>query len=1305
MTDGSFAAVQCDSLFCWCVSDGGIEVRGTRIGRPLLPNCAVSRECPQKSCIDSPTECLHGAALDSNGCETCDCFDPCHKIACPGDSFCVPMAPSECLTPRCRHLPRCVINPCPIGAPLKDITTLLPVECRENNQCRDTMTPSYCRAHTSQGGYCCPAPEPRSAPGGCPTVGISTSCTRDCVLDDGCPSGNKCCFNGCGMSCLPAVIAIVPIHREPKIGSCLPVEIPEEFETGKRLESECVVNEECPQLQLCCNVGFGRKACTSSHLTTPCLHARGAAQSLAVFNPNYHVPTCDSEGAFELIQSVHNLRWCVDEMGNEIPGTRTMGRVPRCRLPRSCRIMPCDKKCPVGLRLDVDGCPLCECLDPCQEVVCRKGHHCSLVSVQCTTERCPPVPRCIPSICPSNSPPLMISSLLIECSPSTRCPQGFHCVSTGFEGRGYCCQGAEPIHMEKWPACPSLPLLNSTTADGPSCDVECYSHNNCPGSLCCFNGCGIQCIYKWSSPKQELLPSVGEKEKEVKNPITIMHKIIPAGKKLIKIVSSEEEERVGKCPSIKHLPGREKSCINLCSVDDDCPSFEKCCSNDCGRECLPAVLPGCVLLLSGYLRALHQLSSPYPPPVQCTKDGRWKEAQCDIRAGECWCVNPLSGIEIVGTRKSSNQPLPDCSVARGCRSLCAASTCPRGLLLDSSGCPLIDCQCASPCDRLDCSSRGQTCIVTSDSCLEGNCPLVPKCVSSGCPNGWSPIVRLRSPLLCGYRESECPTGECHPIPDSQDNLSMCCLKIAVHKIETTTVEVQMIESAPNETNCQLLRASYEEIRQAGGQVLTAEPICQKDDGKFSAVQCELSGLCRCVDRSTGTEILGSKRIPLIGQDVCTAQIAHCSVRCVISCPFGVETDGMGCPLAGCPCRDPCLSIRCPYSSICLLRSPDCSEAHCIAMPVCEPNPCSRGNKPAFDSRTFSPFECKNDRSVSCPADFYCAGENGDGRGVCCPGVNGVLSECPHGIPYPSFDDGSPLQCSVQMNGCPSTHYCLTHPRNSSGICCVTKRHVCHERMDIGGCSLNVQRYFYSPDEQSCLPFEYGGCGGNLNNFPTRDSCERFCEGIGFNMDTPLLSDDGRPSEQYEMGFALKGSRLELNDKDRIKSQVLAILLSRFGLTEREVRDLSVRVPDSVRFVIQSPDARQKAQQIHEAVMNGSLLIRYLGSTYSAEPHTWFATQVAEKEKINKSSVYWAVLIAATTLCLVVFAVLCCACSWMIRAKENRCDSARSASSDLRSHSFSHHIPPQMLHASRASTIRMNSDRSNDQRPQLTRTLY
>ncbi|XP_025033392.1 WAP four-disulfide core domain protein 8-like, partial [Python bivittatus] len=51
---------------------------------------------------------------------------------------------------------------------------------------------------------------------------------------------------------------------------------------------------------------------------------------------------------------------------------------------------------------------------------------------------------------------------------------------------------------------------------------------------------------------------------------------------------------------------------------------------------------------------------------------------------------------------------------------------------------------------------------------------------------------------------------------------------------------------------------------------------------------------------------------------------------------------------------------------------------------------------------------------------------------------------------------------------------------------------CQLPRDQGNCSQHLERFYYSPSEEECVPFVYRGCGGNRNNFETRKQCEKAC---------------------------------------------------------------------------------------------------------------------------------------------------------------------------------------------------------------------
>ncbi|XP_029981701.1 tissue factor pathway inhibitor-like isoform X2 [Sphaeramia orbicularis] len=52
--------------------------------------------------------------------------------------------------------------------------------------------------------------------------------------------------------------------------------------------------------------------------------------------------------------------------------------------------------------------------------------------------------------------------------------------------------------------------------------------------------------------------------------------------------------------------------------------------------------------------------------------------------------------------------------------------------------------------------------------------------------------------------------------------------------------------------------------------------------------------------------------------------------------------------------------------------------------------------------------------------------------------------------------------------------------------------LCALKDDPGPCKAIKERFFFSVDTGRCEAFEYGGCGGNTNNFDTLQACEEMC---------------------------------------------------------------------------------------------------------------------------------------------------------------------------------------------------------------------
>jgi len=57
--------------------------------------------------------------------------------------------------------------------------------------------------------------------------------------------------------------------------------------------------------------------------------------------------------------------------------------------------------------------------------------------------------------------------------------------------------------------------------------------------------------------------------------------------------------------------------------------------------------------------------------------------------------------------------------------------------------------------------------------------------------------------------------------------------------------------------------------------------------------------------------------------------------------------------------------------------------------------------------------------------------------------------------------------------------------------------VCELEKDPGGCRAAIPKWFFNNETGGCETFNFGGCGGNGNNFETEQECQDMCSnGIG-----------------------------------------------------------------------------------------------------------------------------------------------------------------------------------------------------------------
>ena len=54
---------------------------------------------------------------------------------------------------------------------------------------------------------------------------------------------------------------------------------------------------------------------------------------------------------------------------------------------------------------------------------------------------------------------------------------------------------------------------------------------------------------------------------------------------------------------------------------------------------------------------------------------------------------------------------------------------------------------------------------------------------------------------------------------------------------------------------------------------------------------------------------------------------------------------------------------------------------------------------------------------------------------------------------------------------------------------------CELPKDAGICGATNRRFYFDSASGQCKEFNYGGCGGNGNNFESEYECKMACEGI------------------------------------------------------------------------------------------------------------------------------------------------------------------------------------------------------------------
>ena len=723
-----------------------------------------------------------------------------------------------------------------------------------------------------------------------------------------------------------------------------------------------------------------------------------------------YVPQCDDDSNFARRQCSRNglVCWCVDSLtGAKLKGSMGASEEVSCdddNLPSSSNLFTsrsgglrgisndgcgpapvCSSaSCDYGFKTDVNGCPTCQCDDPCLQLACPEGKECVMRPENCTGRHCPLHPQCRPVFVP----PCAFGQHLtneatgeaVDCShhhtPNVKfaCPSNYHCSYSIPNNASYCCpqqqvtvaakehpdQGRlqsicemyreishgrrlpEPGHhlVIKQPRCNEL--------TGEFEEVQCDDDVN---ECWCVDEFGIELS--------------GTRSKQ------------PEGK--------DNRLSSGLCLKLRH--DTESECPGLlCRLGCDygfaidnvtqCPVCE--CRNPCEVTTCPEAGQECQLIVTQCAESPFCPALPFCVDVQqIRRDGTVLEEDDVIS-----CPNGDAYINI-----ETNETLI-------CNPRSRALSCPDGYT----------------CYSADKSAQGACCPVQHEV-KAGQCPyLVPVSVDS-CDN-------------------ECTADE-----DCDGQLKCCS-----NGCGTQCVEPLLKTACQHEQMIMKYRA-----RESGKPASRLFiPRCRPEDGAYEPVQCDpVTKACWCVS-SDGRELAGT-RVPPGLQPQChkAAQLQKSCpavTDCPIRCPHGYHLDTSGCPV--CQCHDPCQNVQCRSSEgeECRLVQVNCIRQPCPPLPVCLPrleNPCSYGH-PLTDGSNET-MTC-GPMGSTCPSTHKCQLSPLGEFAVCCPKPRDVcmqeraLGSCKSSILRYSFNERRNKCEPFRFGGCGGNANNFESERDCKAVC-------------------------------------------------------------------------------------------------------------------------------------------------------------------------------------------------------------------------------------------------------------------------------
>ncbi|XP_017786716.1 PREDICTED: balbiani ring protein 3-like [Nicrophorus vespilloides] len=916
----------------------------------------------------------------------------------------------------------------------------------------------------------------------------------------------------------------------------------------------CEDDEDCNPDSACCNSSCGN-VCTKQ-LFTGCQTLRTAAarraKSLGVDGKkNVRIPRCARDGAFEPIQCSNEIVsscWCVDEAGFEMPGTRApAAALVNCTAPKPCAAHTCRMFCPHGFALAKDGCPLCKCRDPCEDVKCPDALACQLEELSCKDPPCPPIPTCkrgrsLDNICPVGDP-LRISDtvrpFLCGNDPTKpNCPPMYQCLVQPGNDYGVCCPAS--LQIQKTGSCPAK--TEQVYECGSMCthDLECPSVQKCCETAQCGSSCThpsnvTECLHQRALSEilavseragRGYVPQCGSdghfETRQCSRNGLVCWCVDRMGKKLKGSMGAAENVN---CTLVeariqtqgRSIAGKRNKCEHLecaaiceygfkldddgchtCKCDDPCEGYA--CPED--EECVNVKDSSCMDFLCPSLpvcRPKQVYTNPCISGTPLTDDLSGAPIACALRSDDGTlcpssheCTAVAGSTQAVCCQKESEEVKPELDqIAEENR----PQTMCDYLHSFSENMEGTRDGMAMALPQPKCDSEGNFVAEQCDGdcwCVDHFGTEIPKTRNAGknCTEIWetSDCLDLTCRLGCDYgfvldEETGCPTCQCRDP----------CNGISCNEDQ----QCQLVEVSCKDHYCPPVPACLPKKMGQCPYLVAASTSCDFECN--SDMAC--NGTMRCCSNGCGTQCI--EPMLLTGCQHKKQVLEHQARESGIpagrvylpQCKEDGEYETKQCDHKECWCVD---FRGFEVSKTRKSRNEALSCEQLEEASTCPTYKCKEDCEHGFemDEHNCRTCRCADPCSkISCREDGeMCRLVNVECVSWPCPAVPMCLPKkenpCQNGEPL------NQISCGPDQDGCPSSHKCQLSPIGEYAVCCPKPRDVCFEALETGNCSgeesKNLTRYRFNPRTNKCENFMYSGCQGNHNNFHSEEVCGQVC---------------------------------------------------------------------------------------------------------------------------------------------------------------------------------------------------------------------